>query len=296
MRLDRTIRDFETQLHANQRSPHTVSSYLRDLGKFRGWLATGAATDVRRLDAATLCRFATARCVTETADGRRKRPASVDKMKMSLRAFFRFLCDAGEISTNPARVLKYRRDNRVPEVLSDDDRDQLWQALDRAGGWRGSRDAAIMALLLGTGMRLSSLVALDAADLRFDERVVLLRRLKGGGETRKALSEASRQRLAAWLAARAVLNSASPALFLSGQRRRLCPRQIQVIVGRRLREAGIGRRITAHGLRHTFATALYRKTKDILLVQRALDHRSIASTLVYARVADETVAAAVAAL
>lgn len=297
MKLEQAVSDFETQLHANQRSPHTVSSYLRDLGRFRGWLGTeGAATDVGMLDAATLCRFATARCATLTADGRRKRPASVDKIKMSLRAFFRFLLDAGVISTNPSRVLKYHRVHRVPEVLSDNERDRLRHALDGAGGWRGVRDAAILALLLGTGMRLASLVALDAADVRLGEPAVLLRLLKGGGETRKALPDAARQRLAAWLPARALLGSGSPALFLSSQRRRLCPRQVQVIVGRRLREARIDRRVTAHGLRHSFATALYRKTRDILLVQRALDHRSIASTLVYARVADEEVAAAVAAM
>lgn len=297
MQLDRAIRDFETQLRANQRSPHTVSSYLRDLGEFRKWLAKERLPDhVRRLDAATLCRFATARGVTHTGDGRPKRAASIDKVKMSLRAFFRYLCDAGVISTNPARVLKYRRDHRVPEVLSDLERERLRDVLAKAAGWRGVRDAAILAVLLGTGMRLANLVALDAGDVRFDERAVLLRRLKGGGEVRKALPEVVRQRLAAWLDARASIGAASPALFVSGQRGRLSSRQVQVIVRKALASAGIERRLTVHGLRHSFATALYAKTKDLLLVQRAMDHRSVASTLVYARVADERVAEAVAGM
>lgn len=297
MDLDQAIRDFETQLRANQRSPHTISSYLRDLGEFRGWLAgQRGADDVRRLDAAALCRFATSRCVTHAEDGRPKRAASIDKVKMSLRAFFRYLLDAGVISTNPARVLKYRRDHRVLEVLSDVERERLRSVLARVEGWRGVRDAALVALLLGTGMRLANLVGLDACDVRLEERVVLIRRLKGGGEVRKALSEAVRQRLAAWLAARDPLGSTSSALFVSGQRRRLSSRQVQVIVQKRLGEAGIERRLTVHGLRHSFATALYARTKDLLLVQRAMDHRSVASTLVYARVADDRVAEAVAAM
>jgi integrase/recombinase XerC len=297
MKLDVAIREFETQLRANQRSPHTVSSYLRDLREFRAWLAAERGSDdVRRLDATALCRFATARCVTHSDDGRPKRPASVDKVKMSLRAFFRYLADAGVIATNPARVLKYRRDHRVPEVLSDLERERLRQVLAKTAGWRGVRDAAILALLLGTGMRLASLVALDADDLRLDERAVLVRRLKGGGEVRKALSEAVKQRLAAWLAARTSLGSTSPALLVSAQRRRLSSRQVQVIVQKRLRQAGIERSLTVHGLRHDFASRLYAKTKDLLLVQRAMDHRSVASTLVYARVGDEQVAAAVAGL
>jgi integrase/recombinase XerC len=220
----------------------------------------------------------------------------VDKVKMSLRALFRYLVDAGEIGTNPARVLKYRRDHRVPEVLSDLERERLRAVLAKAAGWRGARDAALVALLVGTGMRLASLVALDADDLRLEQRAVLLRRLKGGGEGRKALSDAVRKRIATWLQLRAALKTACPALFVSAQRGRLCSRQIQVIVQRRLREAGIVRRLTAHGLRHSFATALYARTKDILLVQRAMDHRSVSSTLVYARVADERVAEAVAAM
>jgi integrase/recombinase XerC len=297
MQFDQAIRDFEVQLRANQRSPHTVSSYLRDLGEFCEWLAAeGGPTDPCHLDAATLCRFATARCVTHAADGRPKRPASIDKAKMSLRAFFRYLADSGVIANNPARVLKFRRSHRVPEVLTDVERDRLRRALDSANRRRGARDGALLALLLGTGMRLGSVVALDAADVRLSEGAVVVQRLKGGGEARKALSEAVRGRMAAWMAVRATLGAPTKALFVSARRARLSPRQVQNIVQRRLREAGIVRRVTAHGLRHTFATALYTKTQDILLVQRAMDHASIASTLVYARVADEQVAEAVAAL
>jgi integrase/recombinase XerC len=297
MRLDEAINEFETQLRANQRSLHTISSYLRDLAEFRTWLAEQRLPDeVLGLGASTLCRFATARCVTHTEDGRPKRASSIDKVKMSLRAFCRYLFDAGVIATNPARVLRYRRDHRVPEVLSDVERERLHGVLVRADGWRGARDPAILALLLGTGMRLANLVALDAADVHLDDRAVLIRRLKGGGEVRKALSEAVRLRLASWLAARASFDAQCPALFVSGQRRRLCSRQVQVIVRKRLREAGVERRLTVHGLRHDFATRLYAKTKDLLLVQRAMDHRSVASTLVYARVADERVTEAVVAL
>lgn len=295
--LDQAIREFETQLRANQRSPHTISSYLRDLGEFRAWLASERLPDdVRRLDAALLCRFATSRCVTHTEAGRPKRAASVDKLKMSLRAFFRYLVDAGAISTNPSRVLKYRRDNRVPEVLSEIERERLQSALGTAEGWRGARDAAILALLLGTGMRLANLVELDEADVSISDRTVLLRRLKGGGAVRKALSDSATERLKTWTQARAALGAPGPALFVSAQRRRLSSRQIQVVVRKRLREAGIERRLTVHALRHDFASRLYARTKDLLLVQRAMDHRSVASTLVYARVADERVAEAMAAM
>ncbi|NUN50104.1 MAG: tyrosine-type recombinase/integrase [Candidatus Brocadiae bacterium] len=215
---------------------------------------------------------------------------------MSLRAFFRYLTEAGMTATNPALVLKFRRDHRVPEVLSADERSRLGRLLAAAEGWRGKRDAALLAVLLGTGLRLASVVALDAADVCIEGRGLVARTLKGGGEVRKALSDNVGQRLAAWMTARAALPSLSPALFLSGRMRRLSSRQVQVIVRRWLTAAGVERRLTVHGLRHDFATRLYARTKDLLLVQRAMDHRSVASTLVYARVADERVAEAMAAM
>ncbi|MCC7169651.1 MAG: tyrosine-type recombinase/integrase [Planctomycetes bacterium] len=53
-----------------------------------------------------------------------------------------------------------------------------------------------------------------------------------------------------------------------------------------LDRAGIPHR-GAHALRHTFATALYRRTGDVLIVKEALGHRSVASTLVYAQASEE---------
>ena len=52
--------------------------------------------------------------------------------------------------------------------------------------------------------------------------------------------------------------------------------------------AGITRPFSVHSLRHTFATRLYRKTGDLYLVQKALGHRQITTTEIYARVSDDT--------
>ena len=60
-----------------------------------------------------------------------------------------------------------------------------------------------------------------------------------------------------------------------------------------LKLAGITRSASPHALRHTFAMAIYKKSGDIALTQAALRHRSIASTLVYARVDRDRVRAAI---
>ena len=72
-----------------------------------------------------------------------------------------------------------------------------------------------------------------------------------------------------------------------------CGRQIQLNFARWLAQAGITRPFSIHSLRHTFATRLYRKTGDLYLVQRALGHRQITTTEIYAKVDDDAVRRAV---
>ena len=75
---------------------------------------------------------------------------------------------------------------------------------------------------------------------------------------------------------------------------RLGQRQVQLRFARWFEEAGIDRPVSLHSLRHTFATRLYEKTGDLHLVQRALGHRQITTTEIYARVSDGTLKRAVA--
>jgi integrase/recombinase XerC len=82
-------------------------------------------------------------------------------------------------------------------------------------------------------------------------------------------------------------------LFRSQSGRRLGARQVQLRFAQLLEQAGITRKVSVHSLRHTFATRLYHKTGDLYLVQRALGHRHITTTEIYARVGEEALRRAV---
>jgi site-specific recombinase XerC len=75
----------------------------------------------------------------------------------------------------------------------------------------------------------------------------------------------------------------------------MCARHVQRRLAIWCKRAGIERHVKPHDLRHSFAIRLYRQTRDLLLVQAALRHRSIVSTTVYARTDDRAVRAAVEA-
>ncbi|MBI3663375.1 MAG: tyrosine-type recombinase/integrase [Acidobacteria bacterium] len=80
----------------------------------------------------------------------------------------------------------------------------------------------------------------------------------------------------------------------TADKRRLGARQVQLRFAALCRKAGVSRRVSVHSLRHTFATRLYHKTGDLYLVQRALGHRQITTTEIYARVNDTTLKRAIA--
>jgi len=85
-------------------------------------------------------------------------------------------------------------------------------------------------------------------------------------------------------------------LFCSRSDGRLGPRQVQLRLKYWLKVAGITKPLSVHSLRHTFATRLYSKTGDLRLVQRALGHRHIATTEIYARVEDKALRKALESL
>ena len=62
---------------------------------------------------------------------------------------------------------------------------------------------------------------------------------------------------------------------------------VQARFGQWFRKAGLDEHLTVHSLRHSFATRLFSKTRNILLVQRALDHRHISTTEIYAHLNDQ---------
>jgi integrase/recombinase XerC len=292
MRVEDAIERFETQLRADGRSRHTVGSYLRDVSAFAGWLVeNGEAADVERFEPELLGRFVTSRAAILRPDGQPKLPSSIDKLKMSLKAFFSYLVKSGVLATSPARLLKARRsvDRAVPEILTADERRRLLKTPAETRGDRARRDHMILDLLLYTGIRLESLVALDVDDVRLPEKHVVVRRLKGGGETRKFLRVALRRHLEDYLRFRNGLAGDCPALFLSNRGSRLSARQVERIVAAWLGAAGIEKDVTPHSLRHTFATHLYERSRDLLVVQRALDHRNVATTQIYAQLSDEAV-------
>ena len=275
-------------------SPRTVEVYLRDVTALRAFLREKrgkevaldrlGATDVRAQLAALF-----------DANG----AATIARKLSSVRAFFRFLVRRGVIEGNPASAIRGPKKRRgLPRALDVDDAFRLVEAPTKTGrtsaralspaedarhAWLRLRDAALLEVLYGAGLRVSEACNLDDADVdraRYAVPVVHVRHGKGGKSRQVPLGGAADRALAAYLAAR----PASSALFVNASGDRLTPRSVQRMVKRWTIAAGVRAGATPHVLRHSFATHLLDESVDLRSIQELLGHASLASTQIYTKV------------
>lgn len=285
MRVSAALDQYLVQMRGDGRSIHTVQQANRFVRKFIEASGDPRVDQVRHED---LAAFLASGGVARRADGGLRKPNSANALRSGLRAFFAFVHAAGYAPTNAARLVRRARCSPPrPRGLSDTDAERLMTALDTASTVAERRDRVMFRLTLGLGLRVGSVVALDAADIDFEDATLRVRTLKNRDQDTVFLSPALVELLRGYVGDRR-----SGPLFPSGDGCHLGTRQ----VGRRLelwsRRAGIEHRISPHGLRHAFAMSIYERTHDVLLVGRLLCHRSVASTSTYARPSESRARAA----
>jgi len=289
MRLEDALSRYLTQLRADGRSDHTAGQYRRHIALLATWL--GGRKAVEEIDHEDLALFLASPVARTRPDGRTKKATSTNALRTSLRTFFRYCHEAGYTRSNPARLIRRALcGTPPPRSLSEAEQGRLLVTLAQAKGPEAARDHMLFALMLGTGIRLGSALALEVGDVDLDRNELRLRTTKGDVPTVVFMGRAVRDHL------RSYVDGREPGWLFPGRHgRALCARHAQRRLAMWCRKAGVERRISPHDLRHSFALRLYRRTRDLLLVQQALRHRSIVSTTVYARSDDEAVRAAVGA-
>lgn len=206
----------------------------------------------------------------------------------SIKAFFDFLETSGLISESPAkRLIPPEREHKEPRFLTT----QEYQALLRACAHH-PRDAAIIELILQTGIRLSEVTRLTIDDIELPRRInrdpdntgSIHIKGKGRKERTLPLNYKACRALKAWLAVRPDI--ADPGLFVTRFREPMASRAVQRVVGKYLAEAGI-KNASVHTLRHTFGTHHVAKGTSLREVQEALGHADLKTTSIYVSTAKQ---------
>ena len=290
MRILEALDRYLTQIRADGRSDHTAGQYRRHITLLATWLERRQFTsNVEDVYHEALAQFLASPVARERPDHRAKKATSVNAMRTSLRTFFRYCHDAGYCASNPAWLIRRAMCGAPPpRAMSDEEQERLLRALSQGKGPIAERDHALFALMLGSGIRVGSALALEVRDVDLEHGELQLRRTKGDAPTSVPLARSVRDHLRVYLNGR----PAGP-LFPGRNGAAISARQVQRRLALWCKRAGIQRHVKPHDLRHLFAITLYKRTRDLLVVQAALRHRSIASTTIYAKTDDEAIRKAV---
>jgi integrase/recombinase XerD len=265
-------------------SHHTLDSYARDLRGLAEF-AAGAGRPVDALDRRELEAF-----VAEQR-ARGQSPRSVARAVAAVRGYYRFLLLDQRLADNPAEDLRPPRAwPALPKFLSLEEVDRLIAQPDVATPL-GLRDRAMIELLYATGMRVSELVSVRAADLHLDEQYLTCIG-KGSKERLIPIGEEA----AAWV--RRYARDARPALLQRGARKRATAPRLFVnlrggplsrvgfwkVLKRYGRQAAVRSSISPHVLRHSFATHLLERGADLRAIQMMLGHADLSTTQIYTHV------------
>jgi integrase/recombinase XerD len=279
-------------------SPHTVAAYHRDLHRYADYLAELGVTDPSQVTNTMIGSYAARlREGVPGPDGAGwlEAPlanASVARAVIAVRSLHRFAAAEGLIAEDPARnVRPPKPPRRLPKALNLD-QIQAMLAVPATDTEVGLRDAALLELLYGTGVRISEAVALDIDDV---DRLVRVRdgepapglRVLGKGSKERVVPVGSYARAAldAYLvrgrSALAGTGRGTPALFLNTRGSRLSRQSAWAVLRSVAEKAGITAEVSPHTLRHSYATHLLEGGADIRVVQELLGHASVTTTQIY---------------
>ena len=253
-------------------SSHTVRAYETDLKQFLSFLRKKRLFSLGLVDYPLLLKFLAflreGGCTEKTAA----------RKAASLKAFFKFLSGRKLIPSNPALILRSPRvPERLPEFLTFKETLAVISA-PSGNSWQVFRDRAILELLYATGIRVGELASLTMNKINIAEDMI---KVEGKGKKERVVpvGRPAMNALAEYLEKKP--HRGEETVFLNSKGKPLTERSVERMVDKYARKASIGRKITPHTFRHTFATHMLENGADLRTVQELLGHESVTTTQIY---------------
>ncbi len=213
-------------------------------------------------------------------------PASIQRTIASLRSYFAFLAAEGEVGEDPTVLLESPRNTRyLPSVLTVGEVEKILSAIDLDRRC-GIRDRAMFETLYATGMRVSELASFTYEQISFEDEIVRIFG-KGSKERLVPIGKVALHWIEEYCAterpglARPFSDST---VFLSNRGRPFSRMGIWKMIRCYTKAAGIGKDVSPHTFRHSFATHLLEGGADLRTVQEMLGHANIVTTEIYTHV------------
>jgi integrase/recombinase XerD len=261
-------------------SGNTTESYRFDLVRLGAWLhqqGVGGLKDVTsdRLSAYVRALYDVGLAAT-----------SIQRTLSSMRGYFAFAASEGALENDPTLLVEGPKASRyLPAVLAIDEIERIFNAIDtkKRGG---CRDRAMIETLYATGMRVSELSSFTQENILWDEGLVRVFG-KGSKERIVPIGEVALDWIKAYYETERPFfarPSSDSTVFLNARGTALSRMGIWKIIRQYVRLSGIGKQVSPHTFRHSFATHLLEGGADLRTVQEMLGHANIVTTEIYTHV------------
>jgi integrase/recombinase XerD len=200
-----------------------------------------------------------------------KSKSTISLAASSINFFFKIL------GKNMKKIELPKKDKALPQVLSKDEVRKIIESSETL------KSKLMMSLLYSSGLRVSELVNLKKSDLSLSEKMGWVRKGKGKKDRIFSISEGLCTELKMYF------DKHPDNLYLFSKDKPLTTRNIQKIIQKITKKAGIQKRVTPHTLRHSFATHLLEAGTDIRVIQELLGHSSLNTTQMYTHISQEQI-------
>lgn len=278
MSMEKRIEEFLNFLTTEKgASSHTTKNYSIDLREFKKFLVEKDLKDLTYLDIRAFLAFLKTREYSKS---------SISRKLACLRSFFKYLARENILPQNPAAgIATPKKEKRLPCFLNLDEVSKLLEAPSK-NNWEEKRDKATLEMLYSSGIRVSELVGLNHDDMDFFGGLVRVRG-KGKKERIVPVGQLALRCLKDYLDQKPPkenLHAVKRPLFVSRLGGRLTDRSIRRIILKYVRRTGLGKEVSPHTLRHSFATHMLDRGADLRSVQELLGHANLSTTQIYTHV------------
>ncbi len=274
----RTFRDF--LLIERRRAVNTVESYSHDIESFFFWVQENEEASPANWSKATIISYLKGKRENGKSDTTLRRHLA------SIRALARLLVRDGHVQEDfTADIVQPAKWKRLPKTLSQEEMSKILLAPDDKTP-QAVRDRAMFELLYATGMRVSEIIQLKLNQIELESGFCIVHG-KGDKSRLVPIGDGAKDMLADYLdAARLSLLRArkSDYVFLTSRGEPMTRQAFWARVKRWAKEAGVGKSVSPHMFRHSFATHLLNHGADLRAVQAMLGHSDISTTEVYTHV------------
>ena len=282
------VQGFLRSLQERNASPNTLLAYRKDLAKFSDYV--GAAGEWKRIDHVRIRGFLS----HLYEHGLSK--TSVARALAAVRSLCRWLAREGVVQQNPAALVATPRlPKKLPRVPTIEEMNAIFQPAAGDAQNEGSfpeRDALVIELLYGCGIRNSELVGMNLEDVNASNELLMVRG-KGRKQRYVPFGESVEAALAVYLPVRQKLlanrKKSSPALLLNRRGGRLTSRSVGRIVKRVAVAHGLSADVHPHTLRHAFGTHMLEEGADLRAIQEILGHERLSTTQRYTQLSTKHV-------